>query len=526
MNNLRTKRKICFYARSGQNELFARIGRKLEKLGFKTVYIVQNSFEEEVVRSFHPDGSIYNLTAYIEKNWDNTDLLESLPLDGIETKYDIPSLWSLLYSDRFLVKYSHDEAVKFIKLHVAFMEEIVLKEDIGVLVNEVVALFSAYIMYYAARLYGFRYLSLIVPRNFAMEKFHFSNEWHGGNEELNNYYHGDDLTKEELQAAELFIDQLVRSGVKPEYAKVSRPRLNLAQIKEIGRYLFSFTGAVSRQNYELFHERANLYLYSLKNLIKYHRQKKYYLEPDYDRPYYFLPLHFQPEATTLVYAPNYEKQSLALDLVAKKIPGDALLYVKEHHSHVGHREMEFYRNLNRYPNVRLISPWVDSHRLIRNSQGVIVITSTVGWEAMMYGKPVFLLGRVFYESFKYIHRIDNIDDLTATLKAAGRQAPSEENYRRELVKYVAAYLKSLKPGNYYLSDPSVLKPENIDRLSEALADEITTPKSVPAVGSKGRPDLSMDNNPMQTGAQIANSGTPITDRGQRDSRPGRQRTKP
>ena len=134
--------------------------------------------------------------------------------------------------------------------------------------------------------------------------------------------------------------------------------------------------------------------------------------------------------------------------------------------------MNFYRSLKDYPNIKFISPWISSHKLIKNSEGVIVLTGTVGWEAILYSKPVFVLGKVFYNSFKYANVIENIDDLSHVLKNFKSKKISKDKYDKELIKFVSSYLKSSVDGVSYLNSKILHNTSNIKNISDAIIKEI------------------------------------------------------
>ncbi|MDA0582375.1 capsular biosynthesis protein, partial [Acinetobacter baumannii] len=53
--------------------------------------------------------------------------------------------------------------------------------------------------------------------------------------------------------------------------------------------------------------------------------------------------------------------------------------------------------------------------LIKYSAGVITVNSTAGYEALILGKPVYLLGNVFYQNFSNVIRLENFDSLRSYL---------------------------------------------------------------------------------------------------------------
>lgn len=118
--------------------------------------------------------------------------------------------------------------------------------------------------------------------------------------------------------------------------------------------------------------------------------------PDMNKKFVYLPLHHSPEVTDLYYGRDYCHHEGFVHHVAKRLPSEYCLYVKEHVGMLGLRPVSFYRNLKKTYNIEVIHPGVSTFDLIRNSGGVITPTSTAGWEAFHMGKPVITLGEVFY----------------------------------------------------------------------------------------------------------------------------------
>ena len=52
-------------------------------------------------------------------------------------------------------------------------------------------------------------------------------------------------------------------------------------------------------------------------------------------------------------AEKYEKQMVAIDHIAKSLPYGKLLYVKEHYAILGHREINFYKELKNLKYIKI-----------------------------------------------------------------------------------------------------------------------------------------------------------------------------
>lgn len=466
------KKVVLFYARATQAELYTRMAKDMAS--FRAVFIVQKEEEAQTVRKYSGEESpcIYNLTAYIEANW-NSPRLEALSLHDIELVCGISSIWKLFYTDRFLVNYPEvDDVVKFIKLHYLFIADIVEKEKPGFFVNEEVAIFSAYLFYQMCKVKGCRYIGYSVPRNLSYEKILLTDEPFAHYPELDYFYRNrGELTPSDYAGAEEMIRTIMQRHEKPAYmAKTGRkPSLWRNFLRPIAAFVKN--DMFARRNfydYETFHASIKPKL----TYFRYHRQTRYYQKPVENEKFILFPLHYQPEASTLVKATDFADQADTVRMLAKNMPGEYILYVKEHYAELGHRNTLFYKEMRKLPNVRVIDPWVDSHELIQKAEAVVVLTSTVGWEALMYGKPVVALGHVFYDTYRYCYKVRDIFNFAEELREILLRAPSREEASKEFVSYFAAYLKAMCPGNYVLSDPRHTEAKNVENLKKALEEKI------------------------------------------------------
>lgn len=190
-------------------------------------------------------------------------------------------------------------------------------------------------------------------------------------------------------------------------------------------------------------------------------------------PYVLYALHFQPEASTLVQAPMYVDQLALLRDLAASLPIGHRLYVKEHLSSRGRRPLAFYRALRAIPAVRLLSPDEDSFALVREARAVAVLTGTIGWEALMLGRPVVSFGDVFYNLLPHVHRagLRPKDEWYAVLQGALTAHRPDDD---ALLALIAAMHECSYPG--FIANPStfprVRDPDNIANVAAALLAEL------------------------------------------------------
>ncbi len=188
--------------------------------------------------------------------------------------------------------------------------------------------------------------------------------------------------------------------------------------------------------------------------------RAFYEQPVAGEPYLFFPLHLGVDSALTIRAPQYVRQEVVVDhLVNHALPPGVKLYVKPH---VGARDaypIGMLAELRRMPNVRLIDPTANSHAMIQGALGTIVINSTVGFESLLYGKPVVTLGRSFYRGYGITTDVESLYDAREAVRTALEGRPD-----RELtLRFLGACLDATFEGSWF-----DVAPENIARLGAAI----------------------------------------------------------
>lgn len=144
--------------------------------------------------------------------------------------------------------------------------------------------------------------------------------------------------------------------------------------------------------------------------------KKYITESELQNSdYVFFPLHTEPEVSLLVYSKPYLNQIEVLRNIAYSLPPGMILVVKEHPAARGKRPLSYYKKIEEIFNVRFVDPTVDARFLIVNSRLVATIASSVGFEAILLGRPVITFGQTPYEILpsnmvRKIRDLNNLDE--------------------------------------------------------------------------------------------------------------------
>lgn len=174
--------------------------------------------------------------------------------------------------------------------------------------------------------------------------------------------------------------------------------------------------------------------------------KKYFDTINIEEDFFLYPQHFKPESSTSVLARHYCNDVDNITKIAFNLPFGTKLYVKEHFVNFGRLPLSYYKALKNIPNVKLISPDENTKNLIQKAKGIITLTSTVGFEALMMSKPVFVFGNVFYHIHPNCRKLNGFENLDRELRNLEVVEDSEINRR-----FIAAYKNTSYPGNVYYS---------------------------------------------------------------------------
>jgi hypothetical protein len=118
------------------------------------------------------------------------------------------------------------------------------------------------------------------------------------------------------------------------------------------------------------------------------------------KPFVLFPLHVTPEASLLGSTPEQADQFSLIKNLSINLPWGVRLCVKRHpaQNRWSGPSFDFYRKLGALKNVDVIDAKVSIGRILRdpNCIAVATINGTVGLEAAVNRKPVFVFGRAIY----------------------------------------------------------------------------------------------------------------------------------
>ena len=399
------------------------IAKKLKEKGCDVVFAL-DSGHTDYTCSHHPmDGTVYHFTEFFRKNY-------NVPLAN--TSYLNHNLWGLMYSDLersnvFNINTKRPKGFfrKVIVNLLNFFDEIIAKEDIDAVIYEIVTDSFSYAAHLSALMNKKAYFGLTGSR--LPNRFEVQTTLLGNADQIYDTFN--DLNEGKLSAPEdikklssIYMDNFLQTV--PDYmknnpldARVSllSKYLNLEKLRLFGHQV----QYILKENEGIYY---NLYdnpiKFSLSKVIRNFKRKmrlnivnRYYDKVEGSDSYFLYPLHYHPEASTSVLAKEYTDELNVIENISKNLPFGKLLYVKDHMSAAGYSTMAFYKKVSSLPNVKLLHYSENTKELIQGSEAVITLTSTVGYEALLLHKKVFLFGEVFYSRHPNCQKIASWSDL-------------------------------------------------------------------------------------------------------------------
>lgn len=107
----------------------------------------------------------------------------------------------------------------------------------------------------------------------------------------------------------------------------------------------------------------------------------------------YFPLHLEPEIALMTISSEFSNTLEALSWLSKNLPSNYLIVLKEHSLSYGNRDLSFYKQLLEFSNVAFSKQQIHSFNWIKRSSIISTITGSVGFEGVLFKKPVISFGK-------------------------------------------------------------------------------------------------------------------------------------
>ena len=161
---------------------------------------------------------------------------------------------------------------------------------------------------------------------------------------------------------------------------------------------------------------------------------------DKSEKFIYFPLGIDEEHSLLIGAPYFTNQIETIRHVAKSIPIDYKLYVKEHPSSVTRnwKSISDYKQIMDIPNVKLVHHSISKDELFDNCSLVISAMGSSGLDAAFYGKPSIVFGEMFYTILPSVTYVEKLNDLPNTIRSSLQNTVRLEDVK----KFLAIFYKN------------------------------------------------------------------------------------
>jgi hypothetical protein len=431
-----------------ETDFYGRVSRQLEAMGHDCVHAV---FSRQGAEHLRAQG----FTA-----WCVPDLLAEAGHDldvpsevaRIESTYDIPSIRRVHLTDPPVRHRPEAELTERSVRHFRALERVFDEAEPDVLIPEVGRETMRQVATLIAQARGITYFYFyltIFPNSLLL----FANRPYGPIMDPSEVR---ELTPEERDEVEAFI-AAYKERAKPIYVH-RKSRVRPDKLRDFARHM-----RVSRTL-----DRDNEYLRPsqfVKNYMRLNGRRallsRLYDDVPADRPFVYFPVHVIDDFKIELLIPHCADQEFLIKLVADSLPQGYDVVLKEHPLSLGRNPVSMLRRLSRMENVRLVHPETSSHELIQRADAVTVISSTVGLEALMYGKPVMTMGRPFWSGYGVTLDLDSFDEVREAVPRLLEWKPDPKRIR----ELFGGAMRSTYPGKPGLQDPS---DENARRMAGTL----------------------------------------------------------
>lgn len=346
-------------------------------------------------------------------------------LQKFEKKYGV-DLWKLAYNDRFFYNYnefyrfSEDEVLSILEQECKFFENVLNEIEPNFLIMFMTMLHYDHLFYEMCKQRGIvplilndtrlgrRWCVTSVPNNVDFIPKHFSS--------ITKFSNFNQINKirEQYDVFTTIIDyenNFLKSKSKMFFAAI---KFLFLQNNENIKTHFTYFG---RSKLKVLFTHLK---YSLIEPFRFDFINKKFLRKIVDDKVILFGLPASPERTVLLAAPFYTNHLDLIESIVKSMPVGYKLYVKEHPAmnSRGWRKISFYKQLMDLPGVRLVHPNVKSIDLIQNSSLVIVVTGTLGFEAICHNRPSLTFGDTDYSMLSSVTRIKTVEDLPNLIRTA------------------------------------------------------------------------------------------------------------
>mgnify|MGYP002394844601 CR=1 FL=1 len=149
----------------------------------------------------------------------------------------------------------------------------------------------------------------------------------------------------------------------------------------------------------------------------------------------YVPLHLQPELTSVPQGGIFGDQALALEVLSSRLPDGMDIVAKENPKQgTYHREETYTDRLRQLDRVSVMHPSLSSQLLEDKCAAVATVTGTAGWEAIRDSRPCICFGHAWYLDCPGVHKFDENFDVEFVISNPPQRDKSEKFLQEVIAK--------------------------------------------------------------------------------------------
>jgi len=208
--------------------------------------------------------------------------------------------------------------------------------------------------------------------------------------------------------------------------------------------------------------------------------------PDFSKEFIYVPLHYQPEASTSPLGGIYEDQLLMVETLAAALPNDWIIYIKEHPAQLSphitslpprFRYEGYFKSMANLKNVQILPINTSTYDLIGHAKAIATVTGTAGIESIFRDIPALIFGFPFYMHCEGAFRVSSVGDCRRSFEKI--QSGYKLNQQKVLNFFAALDKASFRAKDYrvrsrnYKEDPNLPREEIVRNLTRAFLENLT-----------------------------------------------------
>mgnify|MGYP003609351421 CR=1 FL=1 len=428
---------------------------KLKNMNLYYYFSVNDNFFTQGTKEVLKNHKDYNFTGLASAKKDfladtslfpNVSYLSDLKLDNlieedykylteVEKKYNL-NVSEMIHSERHFLKLEKNKKIKYALEIIKQIERDYEKQKFDIIFSSSLADFTSYFLFNFAKAKGIAFYYFVYSR-MGGTVFLTDREDTGPlnletifDENLKEY----NSSTNNFAKTKSFIESYIANKNQPYYVTQGSMLYKAFSFDDVKVLYNSYKNYLKDKN--SFIQTENPLLLPFNRLKKIKRKREYikYFKNGFlslkdleSKKYFVYPLHFHPEAATLIQGRWFNDQKNIIEMISKALPADYLLIVKEHKVSIGRRHKLFYEEINKFHNVYFTSEKTEVYPLIQNSSGIVTISSSMGLEGVMLNKCVITFGDIHYNILSQVIKARDI----AKMKSYINQAISFDRYKED-----------------------------------------------------------------------------------------------